>query len=50
VVYLHAKYAKPVLNNEKVTARTWFVTDVRMDRLITIGRPPLCGGALINST
>jgi acyl-CoA thioesterase FadM len=37
VVYLHVKYAKPVLNDKKVTARTRFVTD----RLITIGHPPL---------
>ena len=37
--YLHAKYAKPVLNDKKVTART--------DGLITIGRPPQSGGALI---
>jgi hypothetical protein len=27
VVYLHAKYEKPVLNDNKVTARTWFVMD-----------------------
>jgi hypothetical protein len=40
VVYLHAKYAKPVLNDKKVTARTRFVTDAQTDRLITIGRPP----------
>jgi uncharacterized short protein YbdD (DUF466 family) len=31
VVYLHAKYAKPVLNEKKVTARTRFVTDGRTD-------------------
>ena len=31
VVYLHVKYAKPVLNDKKVTARTWFVTDGRTD-------------------
>jgi hypothetical protein len=31
VVYLHAKYAKPVLNDKKVTARTRFVTDARRD-------------------
>ena len=31
VVYLHAKYAKPVLNNKKVTARTRFVIDARTD-------------------
>jgi hypothetical protein len=37
VVYLHAKYAKPVLNDKKVTARTRFATDARTDRLITIG-------------
>jgi hypothetical protein len=35
VVYLHAKYAKPVLNDKKVTAQTRFVTDARMDRVIT---------------
>jgi acyl-CoA thioesterase FadM len=29
VVYLHAKYEKPVLNDKKVTARTRFVLDVR---------------------
>ena len=47
VVYLHAKYENPVLNDKKVTAWTRFVTDGQTDRLITIGRPPLCGGALI---
>ena len=31
VVYLHAKYAKPVLNDKKVTARTRFVTDGRTE-------------------
>ena len=31
VVYLHAKYEKPVLNDKKVTARTRFVTDARTD-------------------
>jgi acyl-CoA thioesterase FadM len=31
VVYLHAKYAKPVLNDKNVTARTRFVTDGRTD-------------------
>jgi hypothetical protein len=31
VVYLHAKYEKPVLNDKKVTARTRFVTDGRTD-------------------
>ena len=36
VIYLHAKYAKPVLNDKKVTDRTRFVTN----RLITIGHPP----------
>ena len=36
VVYLHAKYEKPVLNDKKVTARTRFVTDSRTDGLITI--------------
>jgi acyl-CoA thioesterase FadM len=41
VVYLHVKYAKPVLNDKKVTARTRFVTDAQTDRLITIGHPPL---------
>jgi hypothetical protein len=29
VVYLHAKYEKPVLNDKKVTARTRFVMDAR---------------------
>ena len=51
VVYLHTKYAKPVLKDKKVTARTRFVTDARTDgktdRLISIGRPPQSGGALI---
>jgi acyl-CoA thioesterase FadM len=47
VVYLHAKYAKPVLNNKKVTAQTRFFMDARTDRLITIGRPPQSGGTLI---
>jgi len=41
VVYLHVKYAKPVLNDKKVTARTRFVTDAQTDRLITIGHLPL---------
>ena len=45
VFYLHVKYAKPVLNDQKVTARTRFVTD----RVITIGRPPQSGMALINN-
>jgi hypothetical protein len=27
MVYLHAKYEKPILNDKKVTARTRFVTD-----------------------
>ena len=31
VVNLHAKYAKPVLNDKKVTARTRFVTEARTD-------------------
>ena len=31
VVYLHAKYAKPVLNEKKITARTRFATDGRTD-------------------
>ena len=31
MVYLHAKYAKPVLNKKKVTARTLFVTDGQTD-------------------
>ena len=31
VVYLHAKYEKPILNDEKVTARTRFVTDAGTD-------------------
>jgi len=43
VVYLHAKYEKPVLNDKKVTARTRFVTDAQTDRLFTIGRPPVAG-------
>ena len=51
VVYLHAKYAKPVLNDKKVTAQKRFVTDARTDprtdRLITIGRPPQSGRNLI---
>ena len=45
VVYVHAKYEKPVLNDNKITTWTRFVTDARTDRLITIGRPnniPLC--------
>ena len=50
VVYLHAKYEKPVLNDKKVTARTRYVTDGRTDKLITIGRLPLCGGALMKNT
>jgi hypothetical protein len=33
VVYLHAKYEKPVLNDKKVTALTQFVTDAQ-----TVGR------------
>ena len=76
-VYLHAKYEKPVLNDKKVTARTRFAMDARTTntssggglptcqickacferqksygrthRLITIGHPPLCCGALIKS-
>ena len=40
VVYLLVKYAKPVLNDKTVTARTRFATDAQTDRLITIGRPP----------
>jgi len=47
VVYLHAKYAKPVLSDKKGTAGTRFVTDARTDGLITIGRPPQSGWALI---
>jgi acyl-CoA thioesterase FadM len=31
VVYLHAKYEKPILNDKKVTARTRFVTDPGTD-------------------
>ena len=31
MVYLHAKYEKPILNNKKVTARTRFVTDAGTD-------------------
>jgi acyl-CoA thioesterase FadM len=42
VVYLHVKYAKPVFNDKKVTARTRFVTDAQTDRLITIGHPGPC--------
>jgi hypothetical protein len=49
VVYLHAKYAKPVLNDKKVTARTRFVMDGGTDRLITIGHPPQSGRALIKT-
>ena len=32
VVYLHAKYEKPILNDKKVTARIRFVTDARTAR------------------
>ena len=39
VVYLHAKYVKPVLNDKKVTARTRFVTDARTDRQTDHYRP-----------
>ena len=35
VVYLHTKYAKPVLNDKKVTARTRFVTDGQTDHCMT---------------
>ena len=31
VVYLYAKYEKPILNDKKVTARTRFVTDAGTD-------------------
>ena len=31
VVYLHAKYEKPILNDKKVTAQTWFVMDAGTD-------------------
>jgi acyl-CoA thioesterase FadM len=31
VVYLHAKYEKPILNDKKVTARTRFVTNAGTD-------------------
>ena len=31
VVYLHAKYEKPILNDKKVTARTRFVIDAGTD-------------------
>jgi hypothetical protein len=31
VVYLHAKYEKPILNDKKVTARTRFVKDAGTD-------------------
>jgi hypothetical protein len=48
VVYLLVKYAKPVLNDKTVTARTRFVTTHgRTDRLIIIWRPPQSGGTLI---
>jgi len=47
VVYLHAKYEKPILNDKKGTAWTQFVTDARTDRLITIGHKPQSGSALI---
>ena len=48
VVYLHAKYAKPVLNDKKVTALTRFVTDARTNgQTDHYRRPPQSGGALI---
>jgi acyl-CoA thioesterase FadM len=31
VVYLHAKYEKPILNDKKVTPRTRFATDAGAD-------------------
>ena len=31
VVYLHAKYEKPILNDKKVTARTRFASDAGTD-------------------
>jgi hypothetical protein len=31
VVYLHAKYEKPILNDKTITDRTWFVTDAGID-------------------
>ena len=31
VVYLHAKYEKPILNDKKVTALTQFLTDAGTD-------------------
>jgi hypothetical protein len=46
VVYLHVKYEKPVLNDKKVTARTWFVMDARTSLTL---RSKVCGGALINN-
>jgi hypothetical protein len=53
VMHLHAKYHKPtgMWKNKKSLGRTQFGpdarTDARMDRVITIGRPPQSGGALI---
>ena len=41
-------YKACLLNDKKVKTRTRFVTDVRTDRLITIVRPPQCGGTLIS--
>jgi hypothetical protein len=41
---------KACLERQKFTARTRFVTDGRTDKLITIGRLPLCGGALMKYT
>ena len=49
VVYLHAKYAKPVLNDKKVTARTRFVMDARTSftlRSPTMVRDTSSGGGL----
>jgi len=49
VVYLHAKYEKPILNDKKVTAQTRFVTDARTDGCTDghIGHPPQSGEAII---
>ena len=47
VFYLHAKYAKPVLNDKKSYSPDTICYG-RTDRLITIEHPPQSGGALIN--
>ena len=49
VMHLHAKYHKPMWKNKKSLGRTRFGPDARTDRVITIGRPPQSGGALINN-